>query len=74
LPPWYLKYIEEFKDQLTSVFIVSQVELKPASSVAIEVFKADGIKCVRCWNWRTDIGKNSEHPELCGRCAAQVKH
>jgi isoleucyl-tRNA synthetase len=74
LPPGDLKYFEEFKDQLTSVFIVSQVELKPASAVAIEVFKADGIKCVRCWNWRTDIGKTPEHPELCGRCAAQVKH
>ncbi len=29
-------------------------------------------KCVRCWHHREDVGKNQEHPELCGRCVQNV--
>jgi isoleucyl-tRNA synthetase len=38
----------------------------------IQVAKADGQKCERCWHWETDIGKNSEHPTICGRCVEAV--
>ena len=38
----------------------------------IQVSKADGQKCERCWHWETDIGKNSEHPTICGRCVEAV--
>ncbi len=30
-------------------------------------------KCVRCWHHRDDIGSNSDHPELCGRCIENVE-
>jgi len=39
----------------------------------IQVSKADGQKCERCWHWETDIGKNPEHPTICGRCVEAVK-
>jgi isoleucyl-tRNA synthetase len=29
-------------------------------------------KCVRCWHRRDDVGSHGEHPELCGRCVANV--
>ncbi|WP_372723765.1 isoleucine--tRNA ligase [Immundisolibacter sp.] len=29
-------------------------------------------KCVRCWHHREDVGSNTEHPELCGRCVENV--
>jgi isoleucyl-tRNA synthetase len=29
-------------------------------------------KCVRCWHLVPDIGSDSAHPELCGRCAGNV--
>jgi isoleucyl-tRNA synthetase len=29
-------------------------------------------KCERCWHWETDIGQNSEHPTICGRCVRAV--
>ena len=38
----------------------------------ISVFKADGQKCERCWHWETDIGLNSDHPTICGRCVKAV--
>ena len=29
-------------------------------------------KCERCWHWEMDIGKNAEHPTICGRCVEAV--
>ncbi len=29
-------------------------------------------KCTRCWHYREDVGSNSKHPELCGRCVDNV--
>jgi isoleucyl-tRNA synthetase len=40
--------------------------------LVILVSKADGQKCERCWHWETDIGKNAEHPTICGRCVEAV--
>jgi len=41
--------------------------------LAVEISKADGHKCERCWHWETDIGQSAEHPTLCGRCVEAVK-
>jgi isoleucyl-tRNA synthetase len=67
-----------------SIFIVSQVEVKRVGDInagvnevynktRIIVEKADGQKCGRCWNYKTDVGVNPQHPTLCGHCAAVVK-
>jgi isoleucyl-tRNA synthetase len=37
------------------------------------ISKADGQKCERCWHWETNVGSNSEHPTICGRCVEAVK-
>ncbi len=29
-------------------------------------------KCVRCWHRREDVGRNKDHPELCGRCVGNI--
>ncbi len=67
---------------ITSAAQVSSPEAKTAA--AIEARLADGNslyiaaeasrhdKCVRCWHHRADVGSNSEHPELCGRCVENV--
>jgi hypothetical protein len=36
--------------------------------VQIVTFPADGAKCTRCLNYRTDIGIDTRWP-VCGRCA-----
>lgn len=38
--------------------------------VAVVVEMAEGEKCERCWKYSTEVGKNSEHPTICPRCAA----
>jgi isoleucyl-tRNA synthetase len=67
------RYFSSFKDSLASIFIVSQVELKQGSQAEVQIYPADGIKCARCWNWRTDVGKSLAHPTLCSRCVEVVE-
>ncbi|MDD5617577.1 MAG: isoleucine--tRNA ligase [Candidatus Omnitrophica bacterium] len=70
----YSIFNKHLKD-LPSLFIVSQVELKDKGKGEnkIEALAADGKKCARCWNYRTDVGKDKEHPSICMRCVEAVK-
>ena len=61
---------------LQELLNVSKVEIAISETEEIwglEVSKADGLKCERCWHWETDIGQHSEHPTICGRCVEAVK-
>jgi isoleucyl-tRNA synthetase len=35
----------------------------------IQVRKADGEKCARCWKYDIAVGKDPTHPTVCARCA-----
>ncbi len=75
--------LAQLGDELRFVFITSYARIHPLSeapsdvlevsdSIRIQVSKSEHQKCVRCWHHRADIGENSEHPELCGRCVDNV--
>ena len=60
------------------MFIVSDVSVSvggkgefdfPEQGISIDVVKAAGEKCERCWIYSDTVGKNEEHPTLCARCA-----
>lgn len=38
----------------------------------IQVERATGEKCERCWHYERDVGEVAEHPTLCGRCVTAV--
>ncbi|HHO3378792.1 TPA: isoleucine--tRNA ligase [Morganella morganii] len=71
-------------NELRFVLLTSQADVKPLSAapesavnseldgLRIGFGKAEGSKCPRCWHYATDIGQDSEHPELCGRCVTNV--
>jgi isoleucyl-tRNA synthetase len=40
--------------------------------LALRVTPSPHGKCVRCWHYRSDVGTDPEHPELCGRCVENV--
>jgi isoleucyl-tRNA synthetase len=66
------------RDQLRYLFIVSAVTLAQGSGngtsgVHIEVKKADGAKCDRCWNYSTHVGEDKTYPTVCERCSAVLK-
>jgi isoleucyl-tRNA synthetase len=68
--------LRRHEDNLRYIFIVSQVSVEDASgteeSPQIEVLKADGSKCERCWNYSVEVGKDSARPTLCERCIPAI--
>jgi len=70
--------LARFKDQLRYLFIVSAVALVQGSGngsggVHVEVKKADGAKCDRCWNYSVHVGEDKTYPTICERCSAVLK-
>ena len=63
--------LERYAGALREVLNVSQIEFRPAAprEDGVTVLPADGIKCERCWNYRTDTAPYGPWPVVCGRCA-----
>jgi len=71
-------FLLSFKEDLQGLFLVSRVNVVLADAASldemrIEVLKAGGLKCERCWNWRESIGRDKKHPSLCHRCVGVLK-
>ena len=65
------EFIKSILPELKTVFIVSDVKLvENSGELEVEVAKAEGDKCERCWCYSTTVGSSAEHPTLCARCAA----
>jgi len=76
--------LAQLGDELRFVFITSYARLHPLSARSAEAMETDikGLavavapsghsKCVRCWHHREDVGRDSAHPQLCGRCVENV--
>ena len=78
--------LKQYLDDLPALFIVSFVEVETIAKIdekdhelshvslglVIDVVKAEGAKCDRCWNIRNDVGAAAEHPTLCRRCVEAV--
>jgi isoleucyl-tRNA synthetase len=70
--------LQRYAGQLRYLFIVSAVTLAQGSGngtggVHIEVKKADGAKCDRCWNYSIHVGEDKTYPTVCERCSAVLK-
>ncbi|MBI3548443.1 MAG: isoleucine--tRNA ligase [Elusimicrobia bacterium] len=67
--------LEQYRDQWPEILIVSQAEIVPGpGELKIEVAKAEGKKCARCWRWQADVGQADPQnkPDLCSRCVRQL--
>ena len=66
--------LENYLGELAGLFIVSQVELQHASDpLRVEIERARGTKCERCWKYTTDVGQNSEFPTICVPCVDAIR-
>ena len=70
--------LKRYAGQLRYLFIVSAVTLVQGSGngtggVHIEVKRADGLKCDRCWNYSPHVGEDKTYPTICERCSAVLK-
>ncbi len=62
-------------DDLRFVLITSAATLIRVGSEAeqgVTARPSEHAKCARCWHYRADVGSHAEHPELCGRCDANL--
>ncbi|MBR6682226.1 MAG: isoleucine--tRNA ligase, partial [Clostridia bacterium] len=75
-----LSMLNSFEGELSTIFIASQVEVvrgrapegvfaETTSGIAVEILKADGEKCDRCWMYTTD-GTTVGDSHICARCKA----
>jgi isoleucyl-tRNA synthetase len=76
------KFLRSFDDDLRFVFITSQARVCPDGVADAIETALPGVrlaarpsahrKCERCWHYRSDVGADSEHPEICGRCVSNL--
>jgi isoleucyl-tRNA synthetase len=71
------RHFKEHADDLRFIFIVSEMEVvrqeDQVEPFVLEVTRAKGKKCARCWNYSEDVDGDAGLPGLCGRCVAAVK-
>jgi isoleucyl-tRNA synthetase len=72
--------LERHQKDLRYFFLVSDVQLQKAapengggSGIVVEIRKASGQKCERCWNYSTQVGADARYPTVCERCGAVLK-
>lgn len=70
-----LDFLKSVDSELATILIVSQVSVveSDAAELEVEVAKANGEKCERCWAFSETVGTDSEHPTICKRCAEILK-
>ncbi len=68
--------LEDYREDLPMLFIVSEVRLETAAAggdeLAIEVERAEGDKCPRCWRFVRTMSAEPATAGLCERCAAAL--
>ncbi len=81
--PERYRLLSRLEDELRFVLITSEARLHPEGERPAGVTQGgDGLwvvakrsphpKCVRCWHHRPDVGRDADHPGLCGRCLCNV--
>jgi isoleucyl-tRNA synthetase len=75
--PAELARLEQYRDELPMLFIVSEVELRLApddvtvhaeAQPRIEIERAGGVKCERCWRYVPAVSHDPAWEGLCERC------
>jgi isoleucyl-tRNA synthetase len=64
-------FVAGYLAQLPTLFIVSEVELRPRAGDTdprVTIERAGGVKCERCWRWVPSVSTDPEWAGICGRC------
>jgi isoleucyl-tRNA synthetase len=69
-----LRLLQSYYDQLPAILIVSGATLlEAAGDLTVEVNRAEGSKCERCWHWSNSVGIDPRYPTLDARCVEQIE-
>jgi isoleucyl-tRNA synthetase len=67
-----LALLASLGDDLKFVFITSAATLVQGDALAVAVTPSTATKCERCWHYRDDVGSDTAHPTICGRCVSNL--
>ncbi|PKO75996.1 MAG: isoleucine--tRNA ligase [Betaproteobacteria bacterium HGW-Betaproteobacteria-15] len=59
-------------DDLKFVTITSAATVVDGAELQVAVAPSAAQKCERCWHYRDDVGADTAHPRLCGRCVSNL--
>jgi len=75
--------LHEYHEFLPTLLIASQVEISPSpllgaretevAGLQVQILKAAGKKCARCWNYSERVGEDARYTEVCERCSKALK-
>ena len=73
----------EDEEELCKLCLVSECKVEAGPGEGVPGENVEGLtvhvepsalpKCLRCWTRSETVGSDSEHPELCARCAAAIR-
>jgi isoleucyl-tRNA synthetase len=66
--------LARLQNDLRFVLITSRATVteRKEGAVEIRVTPSTYTKCDRCWHYRADVGADSAHPHICGRCVSNL--
>ena len=70
-----LAALQSLDDDLRFVLLTSAATVTPApegGDLLVTVTPSTHAKCERCWHYREDVGADTAHPTLCGRCVSNL--
>jgi isoleucyl-tRNA synthetase len=69
--------LRRYQSELRYLFIVSQAvvsdEEQTVSGVSVQIARAAGQKCERCWNYSVRVGESARYPTVCERCVPALE-
>ena len=78
-------FLKDNSGELLSFFIVSSADIhcdnppenlfqsSEIAGLSVQVSRAGGRKCSRCWNYSESVGMDTEHPAVCSRCVEALR-
>ncbi len=67
------EFLSSIKEILEMILIVSKVEVLKGEEYKVEVDKAPGYKCARCWKYNEDVGRDKHNPDICPHCIENIQ-
>jgi len=67
-----MQLLQSLGEDVRFVFITSALRLHAGDALGIKVSPSAHTKCERCWHYREDVGHDTAHATLCGRCTSNL--
>jgi isoleucyl-tRNA synthetase len=64
--------VDTLKQEVYNIEFIKNNNVVETGQFGIEILKAGGPKCIRCWNHSSSVGRNEKYPEICDRCVQAI--